>query len=42
VAQVPADEFGAFCGLAGIGGGSPAITMLNVPVGYRYYIIAVW
>jgi hypothetical protein len=42
VAQIPADEFSPFCGLTGIGGASPAIAMVNVPVGYRYYIIAVW
>jgi len=39
---VPSNEFGPYRGLSGIGGESPAISMLNVPVGWRYYIIAVW
>jgi hypothetical protein len=42
VAQVPVDEFSPFCGLAGIGTTTPSVVLVNVPVGYRYYIIAVW
>jgi hypothetical protein len=42
VAQTPTDTSFPACGLTGIGTTSPGITLINVPVGYRYYIIAVW
>jgi hypothetical protein len=42
VAQIPATDTDPFCGLGGIGTSTPAIVMVNAPVGYRYYIIAVW
>ena len=43
VAQIPGDEFSPFCALAGIGGATPSVRMLNGPAGgWRYYIIAVW
>jgi hypothetical protein len=42
VAQIPSTSAGTFCGLAGIGTSSPSITIVNGPVGWFYYIIAVW
>jgi hypothetical protein len=42
VAQIPSDDVSPFCGLGGIGGTTPSVVLVNVPVGYRYYIIAVW
>lgn len=42
VAQVPANSFGTFCGLSGIGTSSPGITIVNGTPGWFYYLIAVW
>jgi hypothetical protein len=30
------------CGLTGIGTASPGLALINVPVGYFYYIIVAW
>lgn len=42
VAQAPTVATWPFCGLVGIGGTGPAISLVNVPSGYSYYVIAVW
>ena len=42
VAQTPTDADWPACGLTGISTTTPAATLINVPAGYRYYIIAVW
>ena len=42
VAQIPPDDVSPFCGPGGIGGTTPSVVLVNVPVGYRYHIIAVW
>jgi hypothetical protein len=42
VAQTPSVSTNSFCGLTGIGTSTPAITLINVTVGWRYYLIAVW
>lgn len=42
VAQVPPSSSGTFCGLTGIGSGSPGITIVQGTPGWRYYLIAVW
>jgi hypothetical protein len=42
VAQVPAQTGLPYCGMSGIGTTAPAITLINVPTGYFYYIIAAW
>jgi hypothetical protein len=42
VAQTPSDTTMPLCALTGIGTTTPAITLINSPIGYRYYLIAVW
>jgi hypothetical protein len=42
VAQTPSDTTMPLCGLTVIGTTNPAITLINSPIGYRYYLIAVW
>lgn len=42
VAQTTGTANWPSCGLGGIGTASPAIVLLGVPVGYRFYLIAVW
>jgi hypothetical protein len=32
----------AFCGLTGIGGATPGLTIIQAPVGWFYYMIVVW
>src|SRR5687767_4597505 len=42
VAQIPSTSSATYCGLSGIGTGSPGITIINGPAGWFYYLIAVW
>lgn len=42
VAQIPLVSSDTYCGITGIGTGSPGITILNGTPGWRYYLIAVW
>jgi hypothetical protein len=42
VAQTPSVTTMPYCGLTGIGTTTPSITLINSPIGYRYYLIAVW
>lgn len=42
VAQTPTVTTWPYCGLSGIGTGSPSVTLVNVPIGYFYFIIAAW
>lgn len=42
VSYVPASSGATFCGLTGIGTGSPGITIINGTPGWKYYLIAVW
>ena len=42
VAQVPSTTADTYCGITGITSGAPALTIINVPTGYYYYLIAIW
>lgn len=42
VAQSPSVASATFCGLTGIGTATPGITIINGPVGWFYYLIAVY
>lgn len=42
VSYVPTSTGATFCGLTGIGTSSPGITIINGPIGWKYYLIAVW
>lgn len=42
VAQTPSSSTATYCGITGIGTTTPGITIINVPQGWFYYIIAVW
>jgi len=42
VSQLPSSTGYPYCGIAGVGSAAPIVSMLNVPPGYYYDIIAVW
>lgn len=42
VAALPPEDGFPFCGLTGIGTGTPNVTLVDAPVGFFYYIIAAW
>lgn len=42
VADTPGTSTETYCGLGGIGTSTPQITLINGPVGWRYYLLALW
>lgn len=42
VAYVPTSSSSAYCGLTGIGTATPALSAINVPSGWYFYLIAIF